>query len=176
MFPDGNSAEEWLSRVRCCDCGSDRGAVSSHQQMRWRCRQCQGFFSVKKGTVMQSSKIGVRKWIAVIYLIAANLPSVSTIKLARVLGITQKSAWHMTHRFRKVLEHDNPELLGGIAELDETYFGGKERDQHEWQKQYQGRNAVGKAALVGAVQRDTKYQHNFWSTRSSQKRLAYEHT
>jgi len=137
LFPDDDSAEEWLSHVRwpdgvrCCDCDSDRVSVSLHQQMRWRCRQRQGFFSIKKGAVMQSSKISVRKWIAVIYLIAANIPSVSTMKLARVLGITQKSTWHMTHRVRKALEQSKPEFLGGIVEVDETYVGDKKRNQHD---------------------------------------------
>lgn len=61
---------------------------------------------------MQASKIGVRKWIAVIYLMVANLPSVSTIKLTRVLNITQKSAWHMSHRLHKAFEDGKPEHLG----------------------------------------------------------------
>ncbi len=100
---------------------------------------------------MQSSKIGVCKWITVIYLMAANLKSMSTIQLARVLGITQESAWHMTHRFRKVLEQGKPELLGDIAELDETYVDSKERNQYEWHEHCQNRGVVGKAALVGAV-------------------------
>jgi len=156
LFPSDNSAEEWLSEVRwpdevhCCTCGSDRVSVSAHRQMWCWSRQCRGFFSVKKGAVMQDSKIGVRKWIVLIYLMATNLPSVSTMKLARVLGITQKSAWHITHRVRKALEQDNPERLSGIVELDDTYVGGKERNQHERHEQCQGREVVGKAALVGA--------------------------
>ncbi len=85
---------------------------------------------------MQSSKIGVRKWIAVIYLMTDSLPGVSSRKLAHVLEITQKSAWHMTHRILKVLEQDNPELLSGIVEIDETYVDGMERNQNE---QRQGR-------------------------------------
>jgi len=50
---------------------------------------------------------------------------VSSIKLARDLGITQKSAWHMNHRIRKAFEQENPELLGGILEVGETYIEGQ---------------------------------------------------
>jgi len=126
----------------------------------WRCRQGRGFFSVKKGAVMQSSKSGVCKWIAVTYLIADSLLSLSSRKLARDLGITQKSEWHMVYRIRKVLEYDNPELLGGIMELDKTFVGDKERNQHE---HHQDRDTEDKAAAAEAVQRDT-YGHNRGST------------
>jgi len=73
----------WPDGVRCCNCGSVRVSVSSHKQMWWRCRQCRGFFSVKEGTVMQSFKIGVRKWLVAMYLMVANIKRVSSIKLAR---------------------------------------------------------------------------------------------
>jgi len=108
--------------VRCYNCGSDQVSVSSHKQMKWRCGQRRGFFSVKKGTVMQSSKIGVRKWIVVMYLMITNLKGVSSRKLARDLDITQKLAWHMSHRLRKAFEEGKLELLGGIAEVDGTYI------------------------------------------------------
>lgn len=51
---------------------------------------------------MQSSKLGVRKWLVAMYLMVTNLTGVSSMKLTHDLGITQKSAWYMNHRLRKV--------------------------------------------------------------------------
>ena len=67
LFPDDYHAEAWLcwvrweGDIRCVDCGSGNFALSSHKKMRFRCRGCGGFFSVKKGTVMESSKLGLQK-------------------------------------------------------------------------------------------------------------------
>jgi len=78
---------------------------------------------------MQSFKIGVRKWLVAMYLMVANIKRVSSIKLARDLGITQKSAWHMNHWLCNTFEEGK--LLGRIVEVDETYVGGRERSKHE---------------------------------------------
>ena len=70
-------------------------------------------FSIKTGTFMQSSKIGYQNWLYAFYLFATNLKSVSSMKLHRELGITQKSAWHMAHRYSPRLElGPGAEILG----------------------------------------------------------------
>ena len=75
-------------------------------------------------------------------------------KLARDLGITQKSAWHMLHRIRKALDAKDRELLAGIVEVDEAYIGGIDRNKHESKRLKAGRGAVGKAPVVAAVERN----------------------
>ena len=72
---------------------------------------------------MQSSKLSLRKWAIAIYLMTTNLKGVSSVKLGRDLGISQKSAWHMMHRIREAMRSDDPLFLGPV-EADETYIGG----------------------------------------------------
>ena len=61
---------------------------------------CRKFFSAKTGTLMQSSKIGYRKWAIAIYLMTTGIKGTSSMKLHRDIGVTQKTAWHMAHRIR----------------------------------------------------------------------------
>ena len=83
-----------------------------------------------------------------------NLKGVSSMKLHRDLGITQKSAWHMAHRIRATLGSTGGRFDGPV-EVDETYVGGKERNKHRAKKLKAGRGPVGKSAVVGMKDRDT---------------------
>ena len=68
--------------------------------MPYRCRDCRRHFSVRKGMVMQASKIGYQKWAISIYMMAMGLKGVFSMKLYRELGITQKTAWYLMQRIR----------------------------------------------------------------------------
>ena len=109
---------------------------------------------MKTGTVMQGSNLPLSKWALVAFLMTTNLKGVSSMKLHRDLGITQKTAWHLAHRIRKAWETDKG-LFAGPVEVDETYIGGKERNKHADQKRRAGRGPVGKTAVVGVKDRDT---------------------
>ena len=85
-----------------------------------------------------------------------SLKGVSSMKLHRDLGITQKSAWHLMQRIRKGFE-DNTDLeLNGPVEVDETFVGGIEANKPEHKKLRAGRGTVGKKAVVGLKDRQTK--------------------
>ena len=159
MFPDDAAAETWFIKCRwpggviCPHCGSHEIAEPRKPQ-RFRCRFCRKHFSPKTGSLLQGSHLGYRVWALAIYLMSTNLKGVSGMKLHRVLGITRKSAWHLAHRIRETWT-DNSGPFGGLVEVDETYLGGRERNEHERKKLHAGGGAVGKQPIIGAKDRTT---------------------
>ena len=160
-FPDEPTAQAWFESIRwpegrvCARCGGDRTReVPNAKPMPYWCTDCRAYFSVKVGTVMESSKISLRKWAIAFYQILTNLKGVSSMKLHRDLGISQTSAWFLGHRIREAMSGDDP-VFAGPVEVDETYIGGKEGNKHESDKQRRGRGTVGKTAVAGVKDRET---------------------
>ena len=161
LFPDDSAAERWFEEQRwledrfCPDCGSTNTAVvNSRKPMPYRCRDCRGHFSVRKGTVMQSSKIGLQKWIIALYMMTTGLKGTSSMKLYREVGIRQGTAWFLMQRIRQGFDQGEGKPFPGPVEVDETYIGGKRKNMPKAKrKALSGRGAVGKAAVVGAKDR-----------------------
>jgi transposase-like protein len=148
-------------RVTCPTCGSDRVKFQP-QHNRWQCsnRHPRRQFTLKTGTVMEDSPLGLDKWLTAMWLVASNRNGISSWELHRALGITQKSAWFMLHRIRLAMQDDlTGGMLGGEVEVDETFIGGKARNMHKDRKrrvQKHGRNTGGKAVVLGMLERGGK--------------------
>jgi transposase-like protein len=141
-FQDADKAREYLEALRwpdgpiCphCGCIGDHYALKgkSHRPGLWKCKDCRKQFSVTVGTVFERSKIPLNKWLVAVHLMCASKKAISSHQIHRMLGVTYKSAWFMTHRIREAMKPGSIGLLGtggGTVEADETYWGnqGKQR-------------------------------------------------
>ena len=92
----------------------------------YKCYQCRKPFTVKVGTIFESSHVPMHYWLQAIYLICASKKGISSNQLHRTLGVTLKTAWFMSHRIREAMRAGDLAPFGsdgGIVEVDETFIG-----------------------------------------------------
>jgi transposase-like protein len=92
----------------------------------YKCYDCRKPFTVKIGTIFEASHIPMNVWLQAIYVVASSKKGVSSNQLHRMLGITLKSAWFMSHRIREAMRSGSFVPFGangGVVEVDETYIG-----------------------------------------------------
>jgi transposase-like protein len=151
----------WPRGVECPTCGrKDVAFVPSRRLWQCKTRHPKAQFSIKTGTVLEDSPIGLDKWLPVIWQVATCKNGVSSWEIHRNLGVTQKTAWFMLHRVRLGMQDKgHGGKIGGEGcevEIDETLIGGKARNMHKERKvraQKEGRNTGGKAVVMGMLER-----------------------
>jgi len=138
QFQNADKAREYLEALRwangviCPHCG----VVGDHYKLQgkatrpgvYKCAACSDQFTVTVGTVFERSKIGLHLWLQAVHLMCASKKGISAKQLERMLGVTYKTAWFMSHRIREAMTTNPTGMLGGdgssgIVEADETYWG-----------------------------------------------------
>lgn len=157
MFPDEETARKYLeSRLwpdgpECPVCGS-KEKIGQRNGGYYRCGPCKLVFTVRTDTIFERSHVPLHKWIYAMYLLVTARKGVSSLQLSKEIGITQKSAWFVLQRLREACGN-KLEKLRGIIEIDESFFGGLEKNKHESKKLKEGRGAVGKKTVLGMRER-----------------------
>ena len=122
QFPDEASSrafieqERWGGAVATCPRCGDMTTYRIAGVMGFKCSGCKGRFSVRTGTPMERSKIPLQKWLLAIYILTTVRRGISSVQLAKELGVTQPTAWFLEHRIRAA---------------DESYPGGKGKNMHK---------------------------------------------
>jgi transposase-like protein len=144
----------WGDEVHCPYCGMDKIYRFKSRRI-FKCASCELQFSIKTGTILEHTKVPLKKWVLAMYLNGANKKGISSHQLAKEIKVTQTTAWFMLHRIRKMLEQDFSEQMEGVIMIDETYVGGKNKNRHLNKKANygngQGRFFPDKTPVVGLI-------------------------
>jgi len=125
-------ARVWPEGPTCPHCGGvERISKMQGKSTRlglYKCYQCRKPFTVRMGTIFESSKVPLHVWLQAMYLVAGSKKGISSHQLARTLGLTVKTAWFLSHRIREAMREGDLTPFGeggGAVEVDETYIGRK---------------------------------------------------
>jgi transposase-like protein len=153
------AARRWPDGAVCPRCGS-KNVLFLEKYNRWHCREKHDApqFTLKTGTVMEDSPIGLDKWMLAMWQVVNCKNGISSYEVHRATGITQKSAWFMDHRIRFALTGISGNKFSGQVEVDETFIGGKARNMHKDKRaeKITGTGGKDKTAVMGILERGGK--------------------
>ena len=160
-FPDDATCLNWLWQTRyahdgehayCPKCETERAFKrydTSQQRQSWTCTTCGHHIHPTAGTIFHKSSTSLTLWFYAIYLMTSTRCGISAKQLEREIGVTYKTAWRMMNLIRNELMEDEPDMMDGEVEVDETYVGGK-------RKNAKGRYPAKSTPVFGMVQRGGK--------------------
>jgi transposase-like protein len=170
QFQDADKAREYLEALRwpngpvCPHCGVIGHAYQLKGEATrpgvYKCGSCRDQFTVTVGTVFERSKIALNVWLQAVHLMCASKKGISAKQLERMLGVSYKTAWFMSHRIREAMKAEPSTLLGGpgssgIVEADETYWGVQTDEEGvKYPAGVRRRGAADKMKIVALVERD----------------------
>jgi transposase-like protein len=159
-------ARIWGNNPVCPHCGGvERISKMKGKSTRvgvYKCYQCRKPFTVKIGTIFESSHVPMRIWLQAIFLMCSSKKGISSNQLHRTLGVTLKTAWFMSHRIREAMRDGGLAPMGGaggIVEADETYLWERETPRKLTRKRYTAPTKGGKVgpgnkrAIISLVER-----------------------
>lgn len=159
--PDEISCIQYLEEIRWAGVivspYDETSKVYKCANNKYKCKNTGLYFNVKTNTIFESTKIPLTKWFMALYIFASHKKGISSIQLAKDIGIQQKAAWFLLHRLRFMFSHpDFNKMLSGIVEADETYIGGKTSFKHKSKRDKDNSNgtgAINKTPVFGMAER-----------------------
>lgn len=148
---------KWKGNPICPYCGSKK-STKRKGSFRHQCHSCNAAYSVLVGTIMESTKLPLPKWFLAMFLITNAKKGISSLQLARDLGVNKNTAWYLQKRIRQAMNEDD-QILKGLVETDETYVGGSLTNKNEKLKEGRGYNQSGmvhKTPVLGMIERKGK--------------------
>ena len=139
----------WPNGVECPRCQSNSiSRIKARKVLE--CNTCRYQFSATAGTLFHDSHLPLPKWFLAIFLITESRKGMSALQLKRLLKVSYKTAWYLSHRIREAMKEQNPTPLSGTIECDEMYVGGTHRaGRADGRKTWR----LKKATVLGALQR-----------------------
>src|SRR5208282_4030591 len=160
-------ASRWPNGPECPHCGVVGEATvlkgNSTRPGVYNCRACDKPFTATIGTIFERSHIPMHKWLLAVRLMASSKKGMSAHQLWRMLGFgSYRTAWFMAMRIRESMRELHPENFGPLGgegktvEIDETFVGGKAKNQHAKRRKHIGTGGAGKEAVFSLVERGGK--------------------
>ncbi|WP_426585285.1 IS1595 family transposase [Mucilaginibacter sp. R-33] len=162
----------WSGKVKCAHCNHDKVYELKGAYKGYKCAKCRKKFNATKNTIFENSPIELSKWFMAIFILSTHRKGISSVQVARNIGVTQKTAWFMMQRVRyafKMNSFNEPFKLGKskfdekgkeiktVVEADETYIGGKPGNMHKHkQEAIEKRGTQNKIGVIGAIERGGK--------------------